>query len=747
MRLIFSILFLVSLWGQVELPDRYHTYEEIQTQLEAWNDEFGSNPEPYPTYYPESGIIYHMEQIGISTHDQIPFWGVRLSFNADIKEDQSRVLILGQCHAEEIYGVEIAMELINRLLHPMDFPSSYFNLKAFMEETEIWVIPTYNPEGLRMVHGYYEEEELLHDTAYRKNKRDVNENGIFDYVVGIGNDLDGVDLNRNYDFNWIFGDAEGQTDGGCSGNPSYIANYDYYRGEYPFSETENQAIRGFALEQDFLLSIAYHSSRSGCVSEKVIYPWLWDGEKASPDYPVISQLGEEIAELIPKEAESGSYLPTNSVSRRGNAHDWFYVNTGCIQYLIETGTENLQAIDVAVIDDTVERNLMGAFHLLKRAAGSNYQDGPNKNQITGIITDSETGLPIEGVEVIIEELNGPMLKNRFTDEFGRYRRLLHDATYTLTVKYKGVYEPYSYTFVPSSGSITEHNISLVKLPEFILTTNVTLPTTYQGENDIILNIMGTTSNYNLTHSDFMVTLPEGVYEYVVKSENMVPYYGTVNMETDTEIDVNMKWSAVYIEENFDFSDNWTIETGDWEFEDGMLHSQSSLVYNNYANYLISYDVPIVKHWEGNTFLEFDLGYELEWENDIVKVNLLSATDTSEVAEFSSHSWLIHDEYFPFELNSTDSSWLNIALNSDETLGYRGLIINRMAISYEPDGECVGGDIDQNGEINVLDILKVVNHIIDDSHLNGFEQCTSDLTEDSIVNILDIISIVNLIITE
>jgi hypothetical protein len=738
------------LWGQVELPDRYHTYEEIQAQLEAWDEEFGSNFEPYPTYYPESGIIYHMEEIGVSTHDHLPFYGVRLSFNADVKEDQPRVLILGQCHAEEIYGVEIAMELIYRLLHPVEFPTSYFNLKAFMENTEIWVIPTYNPEGLRMVHGYYDHEELLHDTAYRKNKRDVNENGIFDYVVGIGNDLDGVDLNRNYDFNWIFGDAEGQTDGGCSGNPSYIANYDYYRGEYAFSETETAAIKDFVLDQNFLLSIAYHSSRSGCVSEKVIYPWLWDGDKPSPDYPVIAQLGEEIAQLIPKEAESGNYQPTNSVSRRGNAHDWLYVNTGCIQYLIETGTENLQAIDVAVIDDTVERNLVGAFHLLKRAAGSNYQDGPDKNQITGTITDAETGLPLSGIEVVIEELNGPMLTQRTTDEFGRYRRLLHDATYTLTINSKNVYEPYSYTFVPSNGSITEHDINLTKLPEYNLTVNVSLPITYNSENSIKLTTLNHKLTYDLTQNGFEVSLPTGSYDFVIESENMLPYFDSINLESDTEIHVNMKWSAVYIEENFDFSDNWTVESGDWLFEEGVLYSQSSLVYDNEANYLLSYDIPIVKHWEGHTVFEFDLGYELEWENDNVELILNSLNDTTYIAEFSSHKWhewINYNESFPVEVSSLDSSWLDIKLNSDATLGYRGLKMDKMTILYEPDGECVGGDIDRNGEINVLDILKIVNHIIDDVQLNGFEQCTSDLIEDSIINILDIISVVNLIIME
>ena len=91
--------------------------------------------------------------------------------------------------------------------------------------------------------------------------------------------------------------------------------------------------------------------------------------------------GEEIAQLIPKEAEFGHYQPANSISRKGNAHDWFYKHTGCLQYLIETGTENIQASDEAIIDDTIERNLVGLFHLLKRAASIDSQGGPEKHQI------------------------------------------------------------------------------------------------------------------------------------------------------------------------------------------------------------------------------------------------------------------------------------------------------------------------------------------------------------------------------
>ena len=357
------VYILILLTPLIPLSERYHTFYEVEQQLLDWDEEFGSNTEPWPAQYPGSGIIYELSQIGLSSHDNLPIYAVKLSYDADQTEDEARVLILGQCHAEEIYGVEIAMEMIDWLLHPKAFyPVNYLDRKLALENTELWVVPTHNPEGLLTVHGDTLAGEWIQDEWYRKNKTDINLNGIFDYVYGPGNDSDGVDLNRNYDFNWIFGDDKYELDYGCSANPSYISNFDYYRGKEPFSESEIQAVRDFAIDKQFLLSIAYHSSRSGCVSEKVIYPWNWAEGKSSPDFEVIDNLGRDIASFIPTQDGITTYLPSGSVSRSGNAHDWFYRQTGCIQYLIEAGTSNIQSSDEQIIEDTIDRNLVGAFH-------------------------------------------------------------------------------------------------------------------------------------------------------------------------------------------------------------------------------------------------------------------------------------------------------------------------------------------------------------------------------------------------
>ncbi len=245
--------------GQV-LDPRYHTLPEIETlldsldQVEAYNN------------------IYHLETIGYSSQENLPIKAVKISDNANVKEDEGRILFLGQCHAEEILGVEAVIDLMLFLLDPPPAEAQHVNF--LRQNLEIWIVPTYNPEGLNVVHSGL-------DFSYRKNKHDFSPggpypNGVFDYDPSIGNDIDGVDFNRNYDFNWVFGDTFMELD------PSdYAAHYDYYRGQEPWSESEVRAIRDLALENDFIFSIAWHSSRSGRLSEKVYTSWRWEVEKFS----------------------------------------------------------------------------------------------------------------------------------------------------------------------------------------------------------------------------------------------------------------------------------------------------------------------------------------------------------------------------------------------------------------------------------------------------------------------------------
>ena len=735
MKYFFPILFFVSLvLSQSSLSERYTTYSELEQKLNEWENNFGSNSDPFPQIQNE-GIIYHHEIIGYSGVDNLPIWAVKLSFNADIDEDEPKMLILGQCHAEEIYGLEIAIELIEWFLNPFNSENSIYlqSIFSIMSNSEVWIVPTHNPEGLEVVHGYYDiNNNWLQDESFRKNKFDANMNGIFDFVLGVGDDIDGVDLNRNYDFNWIFGDDFNQLDSGCSTNPSYLSNFDYYRGTEPFSEPEIRAIRDFTLENNFLLSIAYHSSRSGCVAEKVIYPWIWEDDKSAPDIDVISELGIEISQKIPTQDGLSYYYPTNSKSMRGNAHDWLYANTGCIQYLIEVGTSDIQSSDVNVIEDTISRNMQGLLYLLKKGAGTSIQNGPDVYQISGLVKDIN-GEPINA-EVKILENHGPMLKPRMTDDFGRFRRILKEGLYTIEVSSFG-YETYTSSVSPSSSSITELEITLNELPYYNLNFNL-LNSDIEGEMYALLK-----GDFNEIEIDFsnQIELPEGDYQLFINSDYYLPKFLNINLNQDTMVDIEIYNKGVFTYDSFENSNNWVNNNG-LVIEDNQLKSQSSSYYQYNQNKSIRMSKDLSQFDNLDFILKVRLKNELEWDNDklIFRLSSENSDAYSIIKQISSHNFEWYDAYIPFNIVD-ERKYLEIVLETDGSVNYRGFNIDNIELLYQCNG--LKGDLDSSGYLNISDVILIVDEILIAINSQQLTNCLADINNDNIINIFDLILVI------
>lgn len=171
----------------------YHTYEEMKQELDSLH-----------RVYPD---ITSIHQIGESQKYRIPIWAIKISDHADTDEDEFTVLYDGLHHAREPIGLASCMVLINHLL------SNYGNdpnITAMVDNIEIWIIPIINTEGYK-----YLVDNDLSSPWWRKNQRDNNQNNRFDP------DIDGVDLNRNYDYKF--------TSGGSSDFSSWV-----YRGPYAF---------------------------------------------------------------------------------------------------------------------------------------------------------------------------------------------------------------------------------------------------------------------------------------------------------------------------------------------------------------------------------------------------------------------------------------------------------------------------------------------------------------------------------
>jgi len=679
--------------NQSPLIENYHTYEEIQAKLLAWDNLYGNTNNPQPSYYSNSGIIYKLEEIGTSNVNNLPIYAVKLSYDADLSLDKPKVLILGQCHAEEIYGVEISMALIEMFLEPsligeIDYlpdPSEvnpYIELRNILSRIEIWVVPTHNPDGLQIVHGYEDETaNWVQDVAYRKNITDANNNGVFDFIayelgtLNAGNDLDGVDLNRNYDFHFDSGSNAGnlnvEDDYHSCGFGEYRSSYDYYKGSSAFSESEIQTIRDFALEKNFTLSIAYHSSRSGCVSELVIYPWDWKGEgKVSPDYGAISSIGDNIASLIPSQDETIHellhYKGASSYSRRGQAHDWFYAKTGCFQYLIEAGTggdEGIQTSSVDFYNEVIKNNFNGLFYLLRRSLGTNLGTNVEQYGVNGLVTNAYTGEPIKDVIYQVDEIFSSILSPRKTDDFGRYRWLLSSEDNSKHISFiHWDYEPLlSQDFNISSSSITNLDVGLIPKNQYQTQFNLSGP----SEALLILtNNVGLVDSITLTTATKLLSIPNGVYDLQVSSDGYCPIIDTLNIISENTVNLNLN---IY--------SNWAISTPSWSSSEGdpYFYSEGDFYYEN-LNLCREYGGG--GDLEGPSFLYFNMAYELEWERDSLLIYLSDENIPDYI--YTNQNWSDNDYYIQLDpdVDYLDKS-LKFCLVTDDSFGYKGVKINEV----------------------------------------------------------------------
>tara|TARA_Y100001936_G_scaffold237237_1_gene267588 strand:+ start:1 stop:912 length:912 start_codon:yes stop_codon:yes gene_type:complete len=85
-------------------------------------------------------------------------------------------------------------------------------------------------------------------------------------------------------------------------------------------------------------------------------------------------------------------------------------------------------------------------------------------------------------------------------------------------------------------------------------------------------------------------------------------------------------------------------------------------------------------------------------------------------------------------------WLeHYDLDSNELPFYGEFIVNIEILTSS------NGDINQDGDCNIQDIILMINHIIDNQELSDIEQDIADMNNDGTIDIIDIISVINIII--
>ena len=274
---------------QQDYLDHFHSYEQTLAEMQA-----------VEAAYPEIARLYDIgdsweKTQGLADRD---IWAIKISDNVDLEEiEEPEVLYLALHHAREIITPEILLYFMHYLV---DRYGTDPEVTYLVNNHQLWLVPIVNPDGYAYVFTGSDPGNPNDPLWWRKNKRDNNGNGQFDP------DWDGVDLNRNYGFQWGYDNL------GSSPNPGAQT----YRGTGPFSEPETQAIRDLVEAHNFVISLSYHS-----YGEMFLYPWGYIYED-TPDHPTFLAIADSCVAYNGYEhgnSASGLIYLTN-----GDTDDWMY---------------------------------------------------------------------------------------------------------------------------------------------------------------------------------------------------------------------------------------------------------------------------------------------------------------------------------------------------------------------------------------------------------------------------------------
>ena len=236
--------------------------------------------------YPE--VVSAKWSIGQSLEGR-DIWAFRVSANPDVDENEPEILIDGAHHAREIMSSEFTIMFAEYLAQNYGTDPE---VTWLLDNRELYVVPIVNPDGF----VYNEIIEPDGGGMWRKNRRDNGDGTV------------GVDLNRNYPYEWGYDDI----------GSSPTTSSETYRGPSAGSEPETQVLMAFINSREFRTQDTVHT-----YGNLTLYPWSY-AAIAAPDATALAAMAEEMTRYNGYTPEPGYGLyPVN-----GDTTDWAYGATG-----------------------------------------------------------------------------------------------------------------------------------------------------------------------------------------------------------------------------------------------------------------------------------------------------------------------------------------------------------------------------------------------------------------------------------
>ena len=232
--------------------------------------------------------------------------------NGDGREGKP-VFVINACqHAREWVSPAATTFMIEQLVSNY---GSDARITRLLDELEWVFLPMVNPDGF--------DFSWTDQRFWRKNKRVIDDR------------LFGVDLNRNWEFEW----------GGLGSGASPAS--ETYRGESPFSEPELVVYQGVleGVRDRVVGHLDVHT-----YGQLVLSPWGFTGREPI-DIAEMSELGDIFADGV-RNSTGAEYRvgpgATTLYLYSGNAADWFHGELGALSWTIElrpAGPASLRSFD------------------------------------------------------------------------------------------------------------------------------------------------------------------------------------------------------------------------------------------------------------------------------------------------------------------------------------------------------------------------------------------------------------------
>ena len=330
-------------FSAVTVEGRFHSYEEALGEI---TEIAQSNPQ-----------IARLVNLGQS-YEGRQIFALKITTDPSV-DDSSKpdVLITGGHHGREWISVEPPIYFAKQLTSGYATDDA---IRHLVDNLRIWIVPILNPDGLTYSQGST-NEQTDPIRMWRKNRRPISDGECGSSV--------GVDLNRNYDFQWrLTGDEDcpkTTDDVGGSDDP----NNEIYRGPRPNSEPEVKAVETLMDDpaRHFRALLDYHN-----YSQLILYPWGYQPHPAA-DQRQLAELSEKMsAEIFARFRKR--YAPQQAIdlyATTGSSIDYAYgLHDVAAPFVIEMRPScckfNVAESEIAEIN---EENWGGARAVLDWSAG------------------------------------------------------------------------------------------------------------------------------------------------------------------------------------------------------------------------------------------------------------------------------------------------------------------------------------------------------------------------------------------